>query len=100
MFPFLKLSHEFGTVKKYEKVTIDVTFQPTDEFAFKANSCLVLNIISGPTYTFLLRGTSKKPGIEFSFFNYDFGSCFVLKQPLSVTTELEIRNRENVAMSI
>jgi len=30
VFPFLKLSHEFGTVKKKEKVTIDLTFQPSD----------------------------------------------------------------------
>lgn len=80
-------------MKKNEKVTINVSFQPSDEFAFKVNSCIVLNIISGPTYTFLLRGASKKPGIDFSFFSYDFGPCFVLKQPLPVTTYLEVRNR-------
>ncbi len=93
LFPFLKLSHEFGTVKKNEKFTLTLIFQPTDEFAFKVNSCLMLNIISGPIYTFLLRGSSKKPGIDFSFFNYDFGPCFVLKQPLPVITYLEIRNK-------
>lgn len=48
----------------------------------------------------MLRGTARTPGIEFSFFNYDFGSCFVLKQPLPITAELEIRNRESTPISI
>lgn len=48
----------------------------------------------------MLRGTAKTPGIEFSFFTYDFGPCFVLKQPLPITAFLEIRNREATAISI
>lgn len=60
----------------------------------------MLSIISGPTYSLVLRGTAKKPGVDFSFFNYDFGPCFVLKQPLPITTYLEVRNRENTAMTI
>lgn len=87
-FPFLKISNEFGTVKKNEKFTIDLLFAPQDEFAFKSNASITLSIISGPTYTFIMRGTAKIPGIDFSFFNYDFGPCFVLKQPLPITAEL------------
>lgn len=87
-FPFLKISNEFGTVKKNEKFAIDLVFAPQDEFAFKANASLTLSIISGPTYTFILRGTAKTPGIDFSFYTYDFGPCFVLKQPLPITADL------------
>lgn len=61
---------------------------------------MTLSIISGPTYTFELRGQAKKPGVEFSFFNYDFGNCFVLKQPLPMTAYLEVRNRESTAMTV
>jgi len=87
-FPFLKISNEFGTVKKNEKFSIDLEFAPDDEFAFKSNASLTLSIISGPTYTFILRGTAKRPGVDFSFYTYDFGPCFVLKQPLPITAEL------------
>jgi hydrocephalus-inducing protein len=87
-------------VKKNEKFTIDLLFAPQDEFAFKSNASICLSIISGPTYTFILRGAAKTPGIDFSFYSYDFGPCFVLKQPLPITAELEIRNREATPISI
>lgn len=73
---------------------------PTEEFSFSSNSYFTLSIISGPSYNFAVRGSSKKPGVEFSFYNFDFGPCFVLKNPLPVTAYLEIRNRENTSMSI
>lgn len=96
----MKFSNEFGTVKKNEKFAIEIQFAPTEEFSFSQNSSVSLSILSGPTYVFMLKGSAKKPGVEFSFFSYDFGPCFVLKQPLPVTTFLEIRNRESTAMSI
>jgi hydrocephalus-inducing protein len=96
----LNITKEFGTVRKNEKFSLDLEFAPHDEFAFKANASLSLSIISGPTYNFVLRGTAKKPGVDFSFFHYDFGPCFVLKQPLPITAFLEVRNRENTAMTI
>lgn len=99
-FSFLKFSNEFGTVKKNEKFNIEIQFAPTEDFVFGPNSSISLMIVSGPTYTFNLRGSAKKPGVDFSFYSYDFGPCFVLKQPLPVTTYLEIRNRESTAMSI
>ena len=79
---------------------MDIQFAPTEEFAFGQSSTLSLSIVSGPTYVFVLKGSAKKPGVDFSFFSYDFGPSFVLKQPLPVTTYLEIRNRESTAMSI
>jgi len=36
-------------------------------------------ITSGPNYYFSLVGSAKKPGVEFSFLNYDFRQCFVLR---------------------
>jgi hydrocephalus-inducing protein len=84
----LKVSHEFGTVRKNEKFSIKLDYSPSEEFAFKSNAAITLSIISGPTYTFVLRGSAKKPGIDFSFFSFDFGPCFVLKQPLPITAYL------------
>jgi len=42
----------------------------------------------------------KTPGVLLSFKSYDFGPCFVLKQPLSKTIELKIKNVDSSAMSI
>lgn len=87
-FSFLKFSNEFGTVRKNEKFSVEIQFAPTEEFVFGQASTLALSIVSGPTYVFVLKGSAKKPGVDFSFFSYDFGPCFVLKQPLPVTTYL------------
>ena len=98
---FINISHEIGTVKKLDKKEIEIVFAPLAEFRFKPKtSILTLSIVSGPTYTLEIRGNARKPGVELSFFEYNFGPCFVLKQPLPITKELEIRNRDNAAMSV
>lgn len=98
---FVTITPEFGTVKKKEKLEIEILFAPIAEYSFNSKqSQIALSIISGPIYMLDLKGKSRKPGVELSFANYNFGPCFVLKQPLSVSTVLEIRNRDNAAMSI
>lgn len=88
-------------MKQNEKTQIEVKFAPIAECRLHpAKSLVLLSITSGPTYTFQLSAQAKKPAVELSFLTYDFGPCFVLKQPLAVTTHLEMRNRDVSAMSI
>lgn len=90
---------ENGTVKKNEKFTINMNFQPIAPYKLN-NNLVSLAIVSGPTYNFTLTGSAKKPGVDFSFLSFDFGPCFVLKQPLPITKVLELRNRDTSAMAI
>ena len=98
---FVTISPEIGTVKKRDKREIEIMFAPIAEYKFKAKqNILTLSIVSGPTYFLEIRGTARKPGVELSFIEYNFGPCFVLKQPLPIMKELEMKNRDNAAMSI
>ena len=100
-FSFITISPENATVLKNEKVNIEVTFAPISEYRLNAkNHHFNLNVVSGPTYHFRLAGSARKPNVEFSFTEYDFGPCYVLKQPLAKTAILEIRNLDSSAMSI
>lgn len=98
---FITINPEIGTVKQNDKKEIEILFAPIAEFRFKQKqSLLTLSIVSGPTYLLEIRGNARKPGVELSFFEYNFGPCFVLKQPLPIIKELEIKNKDNAAMSI
>jgi len=100
-FSFVTISPENATVLKNEKVNIEVTFAPINEHKLNPKSHhFNLQIVSGPTYHFRLAGSARKPNVEFSFVEYDFGYCYVLKQPLAKTAILEIRNVDTSAMSI
>ncbi len=85
---FIKVIPEFGSVRKGDTFKIEVSFIPMSETVIERNALLSLVIISGPTYRFRVKGAAKRPGIDFSFLNYDFGSCFVMKQPLPITAHL------------
>ena len=81
----INIKPENGTVIKHDKVEIEVTFAPTQEHKFKGKSQrLSLQIISGPIYHFDIKGSARKPNIELSFYDYDFGPQFFLKRPLHV----------------
>lgn len=100
-FSFVTISPENSTVLKNEQATIEVTFLPITEYKLRQKQhYFTLSIVSGPTYYFRLTGSARKPGVEFSFLEYDFGPSYVLKQPLSRTTMLEIANNDTAAMSI
>jgi hydrocephalus-inducing protein len=47
-----------------------------------------------------LNGTARKPGIQMSFHQYDFGPCFVTRQPMSIKAVLELVNNDDAAISI
>lgn len=59
-----------------------------------------MNIVSGPKYDFLLNGNARKPGMKLNFTNYDFGPCFVMRQPMPKRTVLEIINFDNSAIAV
>lgn len=72
---------------------------PKNSHKLKNYKC-ILKIASGPKFNFLLNGTARKPGIEMSFTQYDFGPCFFTRQPMSVKIELELINNDDSAISI
>jgi len=71
---------ENGTVKKQDKLSIDVQFAPLEESRLAPkNTKFQVQITSGPTYQFQIGGSARKPLVELGFYSYDFGPCFVLK---------------------
>jgi hydrocephalus-inducing protein len=55
---------------------------------------LILNIQNGSIYHIHLDGIAVKPDLQFSFNEYDFGSCFVYKAGMKLNTvELQMANR-------
>lgn len=56
--------------------------------------------MSGPRYAFNLFGSARKPGIQFSFTEYDFGPCFVLRTIMQRIAYLTLANYDNTAISI
>lgn len=96
---YVTINPESGSVKKGSKMSVEFTYFPITPNKL-AKYIAALTIVSGPTYEFLLSGSGRKPGVEFSFQKCDFGKCFVMKQPLSKSKTLEIKNKDNTALSI
>lgn len=100
-FSYITITPENATVLKNEKVDIEVAFSPITEYKLNPKAHhFNLHIVSGPSYHFKFAGSARKPNVAFSFVDYDFGPCYVLKQPLARTAILEIRNLDTSAMSI
>jgi len=108
-FNFITITPESDTVRKVEEenkgevstVDIKVGFTPIAEYRLQPQKhYFSLHIISGPTYHFRLTGSARKPNVELSFHEFDFGPCYVMRQPLARTQYLEMRNLDNSAMSI
>lgn len=96
---YITIEPETGTVKKGDSVNVDIVYLPVNSHKLKNYKC-VLKIASGPKFNFLLNGTARKPGIEMSFHQYDFGPCFVTRQPMSIKAVLELVNNDDSAISI
>jgi hydrocephalus-inducing protein len=96
---YVTITPETGTVQKGDEVQFEITYLPLAEHSLK-NYKLSLNIVSGPKYDFLLNATARKPGVKLSFSTYDFGSCFVMRQPMPKRAILEIVNYDNSAISV
>lgn len=96
---YLSITPEQGTVKTQQKVEIQIKYFPLNEHKMDKTK-LQLAIVSGPTYSFICQGSSRKPGVQFSFLEKDFGPCFVLRTSMPKTEILEITNFDNSAVSI
>lgn len=86
-------------MQKGSEVTFEITYLPLAEHQLK-NYKMSLNIVSGPKYDFLLNGNARKPGIKLNFHAFDFGPCFVMRQPIPRKAILEIINLDNSAISV
>ena len=96
---YITITPETGTVQKGSEATFEITYLPLAEHQLK-NYKVSLNIVSGPRYDFMLNGNARKPGVKLSFQTYDFGPCFVMRQPMPKKAVLEIVNYDNSAISV
>ena len=96
---YITILPETGTVKKGGTETIDLIYLPLNAHKLKNYKCS-LKIVSGPRFNFLLNGVARKPGINLSFHQYDFGPCFMTRQPMPVKAVLELVNNDDSAISI
>ena len=96
---YVTIHPETGTVKKGESQEFEIVYLPITEHKLKSYKCQ-LEIVSGPKYDIFLFGEARKPGIELSFTEYEFGHCFVMNVPMSKTIKLEMINRDNSAITI
>lgn len=96
---FISIAPEQGTVKSGETTNVELKYLPQSEHDLKGSK-IHLNVVSGPKYSFVLQGSSRKPGVHFGFNEKDFGPCFVLRTIMPKTEMLEIINYDNSAISI
>jgi hydrocephalus-inducing protein len=96
---YLKITPDSGTVKKNEKLQISLTILPLTKIHLQ-NHKIVMQIVSGPTYTFVLNAKARSPSIIFSTVSYNFGSCYVMRQPTPVTQIITVKNMDKEALTI
>ena len=74
--------------------------QTTSKYPPISNHKISLNIISGPTYTFLLNAKARSPQIIFSSIKCNFGPCYVMRQPVPNTQIITVKNMDKEALTI
>ena len=96
---YLKISPDSGTVTKGNKTIVTLTLLPLNKINL-SNHKISLNIISGPTYTFLLNAKARSPQIIFSSIKCNFGPCYVMRQPVPNTQIITVKNMDKEALTI
>ena len=99
---YLNINPLNGTVKKGEKINVLLTVipaLPSTKFSL-SNHKIHMQIVSGPTYTFLLNARARIPNVHFSTVCVNFGPCYVMRQHTSVSQVLTIRNLDKEALSV
>lgn len=96
---YLKITPDSGTVKKNEKLQISLTILPLTKIHLQ-NHKIVMQIVSGPTYTFVLNAKARSPSIIFSTVSCNFGPCYVMRQPTPVTQIITVKNMDKEALTI
>ena len=96
---YLKISPDSGTVGKGNKTIVTLTILPLNKINL-TNHKISLNIISGPTYTFLINAKARSPQIIFSSIKCNFGPCYVMRQPVPNTQIITVKNMDKEALTI
>ena len=96
---YLKITPDTGTVKTSDKLIISLTLLPLQKINLQ-NHKIVMQIVSGPTYSFLLNAKARSPSIIFSNVSCNFGPCYVMRQPTPVTQIITVKNMDKEALTI
>eukprot|EP00397_Hematodinium_sp_SG-2012_P000030 GEMP01000030.1.p1 GENE.GEMP01000030.1~~GEMP01000030.1.p1 ORF type:complete len:4608 (+),score=1069.56 GEMP01000030.1:10-13833(+) len=83
--PYVTVTSIQGVAKQKEEVEMTLEYCPSDTHCLD-NHHVKLLIPSGPgesAYLIELMGRARRPQLDFSFTNYDFGPCFVKKGTMS-----------------
>ena len=96
---YLKITPDSGTVTKGSKVNVTLTLLPLNKINLN-NHKIFLNIISGPTYTFLINAKARTPQIIFSSIKCNFGPCYVMRQPVPNVQIITVKNMDKEALTI
>ena len=97
----MKITPKTSTVHKNEKVEIELSFCSKTPMTLKPKtSKFYLDIISGPSYLFVVRATARVPNVSFHAHTLDFGPIFVMKNSLKRVIHLDIVNYEAKTMNI
>ena len=96
---YLKISPDSATFTKGNKTIVTLILLPLNKINL-SNHKISLNIISGPTYTFLFNAKPRSPQIIFNSIKYNFGPCYVMRQPVPNTQIITVKNIDKEALII
>jgi hydrocephalus-inducing protein len=94
--PAISIDPQNGTVKKNDKMTCKVTFNPIKPTSLDGVQ-LSCTIAGSRTYHFILNGSAIPPSVQFSFLSHDFGPCFIGMDdalPISESVYLNVLNQD------
>lgn len=96
---YLKITPESSTVKKSEKLIINLTILALNKLSLK-NHKIFLQIVSGPIYTFVINAKARSPNLSFSATKIDFGLLYIQRPPQPITQIITIKNLDKEALTI
>ena len=94
----LLIHPENGTIKKGEKLTLDVQFQPLKPV--KLHNIFEVEIVAGPVYRFDVTGMAMHPQIELRPATINFDSVLVTNYPITIVKELQIINHDKQTLTV
>ena len=96
---YLKITPDSGTVKKSEKLIINLTILPLTKINLK-NHKIFMQIVSGPVYTFQINAKARSPQLQFSCTKVDFNQIYIQRPPQPITYILSVKNLDKEALTI
>ncbi|KAL1499824.1 hypothetical protein AB1Y20_012509 [Prymnesium parvum] len=95
--PPITIIPEHATVKKNDRVTFQIIYNPTSDAPLPSNLSVTASITNGRSYQLQLLGRGRKPKLSFSFQSYDFGPCFIVTPKSAMppkTVVLQLANED------